>query len=65
MRQYCMTVAEKISIDLEEGAGALLDKLCEGEPDQVRCIAWDMFVTRVAFANGKGCRLVLPPVEEC
>lgn len=64
MRQYCMTVAEKISASLEEGAGALLDKLCEGEPEQVRRIAWDMFVTRIAFANGQGDRFVFPPLDE-
>ena len=65
MRQYCVTVAEKMSISLEEEAQALLDKLCEGEPTEVRKIAWDMFVTRVAFANGKGNCFVLPPIEEC
>lgn len=64
MRQYCMTVAEKISASLEEAAGALLDKMCEGEPEQVRRIAWDMFVTRIAFANGQGDRFVLPPLDE-
>lgn len=65
MRQYMMTVAEKMSKALEEEAQALLDKLCEGEPLEVRKIAWDMFVTRVAFANGKGNCFVLPPLEEC
>ena len=65
MRQYMMTVAEKMSKALEEEAQALLDKLCEGEPPEVRKIAWDMFVTRVAFANGKGNCFVLPPLEEC
>lgn len=65
MRQYCVTVAEKISISLEEAAAALADKLCEGEPDPVRRIAWDMFVTRLAMANGKADWFVLPPLEEC
>lgn len=65
MRQYVMTVAEKMSISLEESAHALLDKLCEGEPAEVRRIAWDMFTTRVAFANGQGDRFVLPPLDEC
>lgn len=65
MKQYCLTVAEKISISLEEGAGALLDKLCEGEPEDVRRIAWDMFVTRIAFANGCGDFFCLPPLDEC
>lgn len=60
-----MTVAEKISTDLEEGAAALLDKLCEGEPVDVRKIAWDMFVAKVAFANGKGDCFHLPPIDEC
>lgn len=63
MRQYIVTVAEKISVSLEEAAEALLDKLCEGEPEDVRRIAWDMFVTRIAFANGKADRIVLPDVK--
>lgn len=65
MRQYCVTVAEKISVSLEEAAAALLDKMCEGEPEQVRRIAWDMFATRIAFANGQSSCFVLPPLEEC
>lgn len=65
MRQYIVTVAEKISVSLEEAAAALLDKLCEGEPAEVRRIAWDMFTTRVAFANGQGDRFILPPLDEC
>lgn len=64
MRQYCMTIAEKMSRALEQEAQALLDKLCEGEPVEVRRIAWDMFVTRIAFANGKGDCFVLPPLDE-
>lgn len=59
-----MEKAERLSVSLEEAAGALLDKLCEGEPEQVRRIAWDMFVTRVAFANGQGCCFQLPPLED-
>lgn len=65
MRQYCVTVGEKISNALEENAAALLDKMCEGEPGQVRKIAWDMFVTKVAFANGKCDCFLLPPLDEC
>lgn len=64
MTRTTMEAAEKISKSMEDAAGALLDKLCEGEPEQVRRIAWDMFVTRVAFANGKGSYFVLPPLEE-
>ena len=60
-----MEKAERLSVSLEEAAGALLDKMCEGEPEQVRRIAWDMFVTRVAFANGRGSCFTLPPIEEC
>lgn len=60
-----MEKAERLSVSLEEAAGALLDKLCEGEPEQVRRIAWDMFVTRIAFANGQGECFRLPPLEEC
>lgn len=65
MRQYVMTISEKISVSLEEAVAALLDKLCEGEPPEVRRIAWDMFTTRVAFANGQGDRFLLPPLDEC
>ena len=65
MRQYIVTVAEKISVSLEEAAGALLEKLCEGEPAEVRRIAWDMFTTRIAFANGQGDQFILPPLDEC
>lgn len=65
MRQDFKTVAERISESLEEASAALLDKLCEGEPEQVRRIAWTMFATRVAFGDGLGSCFVLPPVEEC
>lgn len=65
MRQYCVTIAEKMSRALEQEAQALLDKLCEGEPGEVRQIAWDMFATRVAFANGKCDCFILPPLDEC
>ena len=65
MSQYCVTVAEKMSKVLEEEAQALLDKLCEGEPEEVRRIAWDMFATRITFANGQCDLFILPPIEEC
>lgn len=65
MHQYCVTVANKISTSLEENAQALLDKLCEGEPQEIKKIAWDMFVTKLAFANGKADWFVLPPIDEC
>lgn len=65
MRQDCRITAERISESLEEASAALLDKLCEGEPEQVRRIAWTMFATRVAFGDGLGSCFVLPPVEEC
>lgn len=56
-----MEKAERISLSVEACAEELLDKLCEGDPEQVRSMAWTMFVTRVAFANGQGDRFVLPP----
>lgn len=65
MTQYYMVKAERISRSLEDEAGMLLDKLCEGEPSDVRRAAWTMFVTRVAFANGQGDRFILPPLDEC
>lgn len=65
MKQYCLTIAEMMSKALEEEAKALLDKLCEGEPAEVRSLAWDMFTTRVAFANGQGDCFILPPLDEC
>lgn len=64
MKQYAMVTAERISKSLEDAAGALLDKMCEGEPDPVRSLAWTMFVTRLGFANGQGDRFVLPPLDE-
>lgn len=65
MRQYCVTVANRISDSLEESAQALLDKLCEGEPAEIRKMAWDMFVTKIAFANGQVDWFILPPLDEC
>ena len=65
MSQYCVTVAEKMSKVLEEEAQALLDKLCEGEPPEVRKTTWDMFVTKLAFSNGRSDWFILPPLEEC
>ncbi|MBO7171655.1 MAG: hypothetical protein J6V52_01685 [Bacteroidaceae bacterium] len=65
MTQERWMVCERISRSLEEAMGTLLDKLCEGEPSEVSKVAWDMFVTRVAFANGRGDCFVLPPIDEC
>lgn len=64
MTQYCMVKAERISQSLEDAAGTLLKKLCEGEPAEVRRAAWTMFVTSVGFANGMGDCFVLPPLDE-
>lgn len=65
MKQYCVAVANKICDSLEENAQALLDKLCEGEPSEIRSMAWNMFVTKLAFANGQADWFVLPPLDEC
>lgn len=59
-----MEKAERISKALEDAAEALLEKLCEGEPADVRRTAWHMFVTRVAFGDGMGSCFVLPPLDE-
>lgn len=64
MKQYCMVKAQEISRNLEDAAETLLDKLCEGEPADVRRMAWTMFVTSVGFANGQGDCFVLPPLDE-
>lgn len=58
-------MCDRISRSLEAAAEALLDKLCEGEPTEVRSAVWTMFVTRVGFANGQGDSFVLPPLDEC
>ena len=60
-----MEKAEKISLSVEGCARELLEKLCEGESDDVRSMAWTMFVTRVAFDNGQGDHFILPPLDEC
>lgn len=65
MKQYCVAVANKICDSLEENAQALLDKLCEGEPAEIRSMAWNMFITKLAFANGQSDWFVLPPLDEC
>lgn len=65
MKQYILVKAEQISKNLEDAASTLLDKLCEGEPEQVRSMAWTMFVTSIGFANGQGDCFHLPPLEEC
>lgn len=64
MKQYCVVTAERISKNMEDAAGALFDKMCEGEPEDVRRMAWTMFVTRLGFANGQGDCFVLPPLDE-
>lgn len=65
MESVKMEKAERISKVVEACAAELLDKLCEGEPEQVRLAAWSMFLTRAAFADGKGAYFVLPPLVEC
>ena len=59
-----MEKAERISLSVEGCARELLEKLCEGEADDVRRMAWDMLVTRMAFANGQRDLFVLPPLDE-
>ena len=59
-----MEKAERISLSVEGCARELLEKLCEGESDDVRRMAWDMLVTRMAFANGQCDCFVLPPLDE-
>ena len=47
-----MDEAEKISISLEQALEWMLDKLCEGYPEDVRRAAWSLFSTRIGIANG-------------
>ena len=62
---YVMTKAEQISKSVEACAEELLDKLCEGEPKEVRETAWTMLITRMGFSGGMGDCFVLPALEEC
>lgn len=65
MKQFMIVTAERISRSMEDAAASLFDKMCEGEPEDVRRMAWTMFVTRLGFANGQGQCFVLPPLDEC
>lgn len=62
MKKETLEKAVRISISLEENAEALLEKLCEGYPDDVSRASWTMFVTRVAM--GSGICFHLPPLDE-
>lgn len=57
--------AERISQIVEANIVDLLDKLCDGEPDCVRDVAWGMLATRIAFRSGRGECFVLPPLDDC
>ena len=59
-----MEKAERISKAVEACAEELLDKLCEGEPEEVRRIAWTMLATRMGFSGGMGSYFTLPPIDE-
>lgn len=56
--------AERISISLEQAVDWMLDKLCEGEPAEVRKLAWSMFVTRLGFAEGYADFFTLSSVDD-
>jgi hypothetical protein len=59
-----MEKAEQISKAVEACAEELLDKLCEGESNEVRDMAWTMLATRIGFSGGMGNFFVLPPLDE-
>lgn len=59
-----MEKAERISQSVEACAEELLEKLCEGEPKQVRDMAWTMLATRMGFSGGAGEYFALPPLDE-
>ncbi len=65
MMQYSVVRAERISADVEGNIADLIDKLCEGEPPEVRPMVWSMVATRIAFLSGRGDCFHLPPLEEC
>lgn len=65
MLQYSVVQAERISADVEGNIADLIDKLCEGEPQDVRSMVWSMVATRIAFLSGRGDCFQLPPLDEC
>ena len=65
MLQYSVVQAERISADVEGNIADLIDKLCEGETQEVRSLVWSMVATRVAFLSGHGDCFQLPPLDEC
>lgn len=65
MMQYSLVRAERISADVEGNISDLIEKLCEGEPPEVKPMVWSMIATRLSALTGRGACFVLPPLEEC
>ena len=57
-----MDEAEKISISLEQAVEWMLDKLCEGYPEEVRRTVWSLFSTRIGIANGDWVELTIDEI---
>lgn len=64
MQQYNMTQALRISESVEANIADLIDKMCDGEPREVRGMVWSMVATRIAFRSGRGDCFRLPALEE-
>ena len=65
MLQYEMVKAERLSKAVEETMGDLIDKLCEGEPVELRGAVWAMLCKRMAARQSNGTCFRLPGLDDC
>lgn len=65
MKLNVMVTAERISRSAEACMADLLDKLCEGEPDGIREMAWAMLAARMFSSCAMVDCFQLPPLDEC
>lgn len=65
MMQHEMVKAERLSKAVEETMSDLVDKLCEGEPEELRGAVWTMLAKRMAVRQSRGACFKLPGLDDC
>lgn len=65
MMQYELVKAERLSMAVEANVGDLIDKLCEGEPEEMRGVVWWMLARRLGAKHARGTCFRLPGLDEC
>lgn len=60
-----MVNGERIARAVEANVGDLIDKLCEGEPEELRGVVWWILAKRLSAKHARGACFHLPGLDEC